>query len=117
MCKSIRGTALCYLLKAFIQLDNQPDSSCWSLSEEDEDNKSNLDVKELLEKFDQKICSMKDDKLEHSYRKVRDLIVKHADGVQLFTAELIDSLQYFWLAPIFTTEDEKDEDFSPKPNR
>ena len=112
--KSIQGTALWYLLKAFLKLGIQPESSCWSVSDLSNE-KQIMDTKGLLEKFDLKIAQINEDAhWRSSYLKVRATIWTINEESRLSTINLMKLLTKFFAIPVFSTEDEKDEDFSPK---
>ena len=112
--KSIQGTAQCYLLKAFLRTNIQSESSCWSVSE-DEEEKKILDSNDLIDKYDKKIRIIENQfKYICCYNKIRDLILQLHANNDLWTVELINTITKFFIIPIMSTESEKDEEFSPK---
>lgn len=112
--KSIQGTALCYMLKAFLKLDVLPDNSISSYSESENEKLAEY-TNELLEQFDSKIAQIDDNaQWRGNYLKIRATIQKLNEENIQSTVELIKALIKFFTIPVFSTEDERDEDFSPK---
>ena len=112
--QSIHGAALCYLLKAFLQYENDHQESIIYSNNEDDSSKSKSINDDTFKMFDKKMKLLKDEKQITNLNKIKDAIISFYKYERRSILLHINAFSKIFISPIFSTEDEVEEEFSPK---